>query len=211
MNDLLCPICLEELDIIDKPKFKLNCGHEYHTECIIQSLRKNNECPYCRDTDGNHKISVYETNGFNNNLISDDDELVSENNSDFENMCEILKPVKNSLKKDIKELKLEVKRLEKNSVLFLNKFRKDCRFILNHYKKEFLKNEEYDAQMEDLKKWKNNCKKLKKKFIKNLKDNGIEYGSDVDEMLDNYIYEFVNDDNVWELQPGFHNFFWDLF
>jgi hypothetical protein len=211
MNDLLCPICLEELDTHHKPKFKLNCGHEYHTECIIQSLRKNNECPYCRDTDGNQKISVYETNGFNNNLISDDDEYTTENTSDYENMCELLKPVKNSLKKDIKELKIEVKRLEKNSVLFLNKFRKDGRFLLNHYKKEFLKNEEYSAQMEDLKKWKNNCKKLKKKFIKNLKDNGIEYGSDVDEMVDSYLYGFLNDDNVWELQPGFHNFFWDLF
>ena len=211
MDSLLCPICLEELETDSKQKFKLTCGHEYHTECIIQSLRKNNECPYCRDTDGNHKISVYETNGFNNNLISDDDELLNENNSHFDNMCELLKPVKLSVKNDIKELKIEVKRLEKNSTLLLNKFRKDGRFILNEYKKEFIKNNEYIIQIDDLKKWKNNCKKLKKKFIKNLKDNGIEYGSDVDEMLDNYLYEFINDDNVWELQQGFHHFFWDLF
>ena len=126
-------------------------------------------------------------------------------------MCEILKPMKNVLKNDIKELKIEVKRLEKNSILFLNKFRKDGRLILSEYKKQFLKNEEYVTQIDELKKWKNNCKKLKKQFIKNLKDNGIEYESDVDEMLDNYLYEFINDDNVWELQQGFHHFFWDLF
>jgi hypothetical protein len=210
MDNLLCPICLEELETENKQKFKLTCGHEYHTECIIQSLRKNNECPYCRDTDGNQKISIYDSNGFNN-LISDDDELLNENNSNFDNMCELLKPIKKSLKNDIKELKIEVKRLEKNSILLLNKFRKDGRFILNEYKKEFIKNNEYGNQVDDLKKWKNNCKKLKKKFLKNLKDNGIEYGSDVDEMLDNYLYEFLNDDNVWELQQGFHHFFWDLF
>jgi hypothetical protein len=211
MDNLLCPICLEELEIENKQKFKLTCGHEYHTECIIQSLRKNNECPYCRDTDGNQKISIYDSNGFNNNLISDDDELLNENDSNYDNMCELLKPVKKNLKNDIKELKIEVKRLEKNSILLLNKFKKDGRFILNEYKKEFIKNNEYSIQMDELKKWKNNCKKLKKKFIKNLKDNGIEYGSDVDEMLNNYLYEFLNDDNVWELQQGFHHFFWDLF
>ena len=47
--------------------------------------------------------------------------------------------------------------------------------------------------------------------VKNLNDNGIEYGSDIDEMLDNYLYEFINDDNVWELQQGLHHLFWDLF
>ena len=211
MNDLLCPIGLEELDTHDKPKFKLTCGHEYHTNCIIQSLRKNNECPYCRDTDGNIKISIYDTNSLNNNLISDDEELLSENNSNFDNLCEILIPIKKTLKNDIKDLKTEIKRLEKNSILFLNKFRKDGRVILNEYKKEFMKNGDYSTQIDDLKKWKNNCKKLKRKFIKNLNDNGIEYGSDIDEMLDNYLYEFINDDNVWELQQGFHHFFWDLF
>ena len=209
MNDVICPICLEELEIQDKQKFKLTCGHEYHTECIIQSLRKNNECPYCRDTDGNIKISIYDPNNFNNNLISDDDDETEINNNNFENMCEILKPFKNLLKDDIKELKREVKRIEKNSVVLLNKFRKDGRLILNEYQKEFKKNNDYITQIDDLKKWRNNCKKLKRKFITNLKINGIEYGSDLDLMLDNYLYEFVNDDNVWELKSGFH--LWDLF
>jgi hypothetical protein len=211
MNDDKCPICLEYLEIHDKQKFKLTCGHEYHTECIIQSLRKNNECPYCRDTDGNIKISIYDANNFNNNLISEDDDETQINNSNFENMCEILKPVKNLLKDDIKQLKSEVKRIEKNSVALLNKFRKDGRLILYEYQKEFKKNDDYITQTDDLKKWHNNCKKIKRKFIKNLKINGIEYGSDIDLMLDNYIYEFLNDDNVWELKPGFHHFFWDLF
>ena len=82
---------------------------------------------------------------------------------------------------------------------------------INEYKKEFHKNEDYIKQLNDLKIWKENCKKIKRKFIKNLKDNGIEYGSDVDDMLDNYLYDLTNDDNVWELQQGFHHFFWDLF
>jgi hypothetical protein len=209
MEDNLCPICLEKLQMDTLQKFKLPCGHEYHTECIIQSLRKNNECPYCRDTDGNIKITVYDGN---NNLIEeDDDEYESDTDSDYDNMCELLKPLKRVLKNDINDLQKEIKRLEKNSKISLINFRKGGRSILNEYKKEFLKNEDYINQLNDLKIWKENCKKIKRKFIKNLKDNGIEYGSDVDDMLDNYLYDFTNDDNVWELQQGFHHFFWDLF
>jgi len=211
MNDIICPICLENLEMINIPKFKLTCGHEYHTECIVQSLRKNNECPYCRDTDGNIKISIYDTNNLNNNLMTDDDDYQSDVDSDYDNMTEMLKPMKGTLKNEIKDLKHEIKRLEKNSKVFLSKFRKDGRTILNEYKKEFMKNHEYNMQLNDVKKWKDNFKKLKRKFVKNLKDNGIDYDSDVDQMLDNYLYEFINDDDVWELQPGFHHFFWDLF
>ena len=71
-------------------------------------------------------------------LISDEDENEHEDdNNNFDNMCDILKPTKSSLKKEIQELKQEVKRLEKNSILFLNKFRKDGRYLLNEYKKQF--------------------------------------------------------------------------
>jgi hypothetical protein len=32
--------------------YKLVCSHRFHTECIIDSLRHNPECPICRDTAG---------------------------------------------------------------------------------------------------------------------------------------------------------------
>jgi hypothetical protein len=33
-------------------EYMLECNHRFHTECIIDSLRRNPECPVCRDTGG---------------------------------------------------------------------------------------------------------------------------------------------------------------
>lgn len=45
----VCSICLEGLD--DKVIAKLDCGHEYHVECIKEwLLRRNNFCPLCKAT-----------------------------------------------------------------------------------------------------------------------------------------------------------------
>lgn len=211
MDGLTCSICLEDFND-NNYRFKLPCGHEFHTECIITSLRKNNECPYCRDTDGNVKISIYNNNIFNNddNDLADNNEYI-ENDNNYKEMCQLLMPCKKNYKNEISELKRDIKKLEKNSVKLLNDFRKKGRELLIQYKKGFISESEYSNQHNDLKVWKSRCNKLKKKFIKDLKQNGIEYDTDVKEMLDNYLYGIVNDDNVWELQNGWHHFFWDLF
>lgn len=44
-----CPICFECLD--SKSAYKLECGHEFHSECIIQWFRypeNGGTCPMCR-------------------------------------------------------------------------------------------------------------------------------------------------------------------
>ena len=50
MTDELCMICGDKLS--DKYIQKLDCGHEYHYECILKSFQTsqehNNVCPYCR-------------------------------------------------------------------------------------------------------------------------------------------------------------------
>ena len=45
-----CGICLADLN--DCPAHKLECGHCFHTQCIIQWFRVSNvgECPQCRAT-----------------------------------------------------------------------------------------------------------------------------------------------------------------
>ena len=53
-----CPICCEA--IMDEDLCKLNCGHMYHYNCILNSIKlsvnkyskKCRECPYCREYGG---------------------------------------------------------------------------------------------------------------------------------------------------------------
>jgi hypothetical protein len=51
MTDEKCSICRSLMDGTSQD-FKLGCSHRFHTECIIDSLRHNRECPICRDTGG---------------------------------------------------------------------------------------------------------------------------------------------------------------
>lgn len=46
-NNKECLICLDENSLGGKA-VKLNCGHLYHKECIIEWLRKQGSCPVCR-------------------------------------------------------------------------------------------------------------------------------------------------------------------
>jgi hypothetical protein len=51
MTDEKCSICRCLMDGTNQD-YKLSCSHRFHTECIIDSLRHNPECPVCRDTGG---------------------------------------------------------------------------------------------------------------------------------------------------------------
>jgi hypothetical protein len=46
-----CSICRVPMDGTSQD-YQLGCNHRFHTECIIDSLRHNPECPVCRDTGG---------------------------------------------------------------------------------------------------------------------------------------------------------------
>ena len=39
-----CPICLEELI----NELVMPCGHQFHTNCILDWFEKNKNCPICR-------------------------------------------------------------------------------------------------------------------------------------------------------------------
>jgi hypothetical protein len=43
----ICGICLEELELETK-NYKTICGHLFHHNCIHKSMKKSNDCPYCR-------------------------------------------------------------------------------------------------------------------------------------------------------------------
>ena len=42
-----CCVCLEAQEVGDRAT-KLPCGHLFHTECVVQWLRKHGTCPSCR-------------------------------------------------------------------------------------------------------------------------------------------------------------------
>ena len=47
-EDTCCPICLEEFSEKPNNQSMTECGHKFCTSCLIQHLRKNNNCPCCR-------------------------------------------------------------------------------------------------------------------------------------------------------------------
>lgn len=45
-----CPICFETLDFGGNNCMRTECGHGFHTSCLMMSLHQSNDfkCPYCR-------------------------------------------------------------------------------------------------------------------------------------------------------------------
>ena len=41
-----CAICLDKLSLVDL--FVTRCGHQYHGTCMIQHIKKKDNCPLCR-------------------------------------------------------------------------------------------------------------------------------------------------------------------
>ena len=63
-----CSICLGELTEQTTTSLK-ECGHSFHINCIIESLRHSTQCPYCRGDPYNKKtIDVIYNN--NDNVLS---------------------------------------------------------------------------------------------------------------------------------------------
>ena len=49
MNEDICPICLSNMNI-EKDNITIECGHKFHTKCIMQWFRSSRgQCPCCLD------------------------------------------------------------------------------------------------------------------------------------------------------------------
>ena len=54
-----CAICQNTCN--SKSFYKLDCGHSFHSNCLIEAFRRDPRCPLCRDRTGVNRSSSYLT------------------------------------------------------------------------------------------------------------------------------------------------------
>jgi hypothetical protein len=187
-NSGSCIICLEDFDQI-RTTHSLPCGHTYHVECIIKCFRKTNECPYCRDTDGNPKFSS------NNNVTSfvwdneDEWETIDEDYDEFEKFLKDLKKKDNTIKEKAKEFNEIKKNINKFSnklnLIFSTERKKNDQLFIQKFKEE---NPDLKDYNELIKNYKNKRKSLYLKYRNEIINNlNIDMDDDIKMYINNYL------------------------
>lgn len=58
-----CSICWENVPSTNSSKHKrLNCGHAFHFDCILQWFKTSDECPVCRKNCSKDSIIIFRNN-----------------------------------------------------------------------------------------------------------------------------------------------------
>ena len=200
MSNDVCSICLETLDVSENAMntTKLSCGHEFHVGCIISCLRKCNECPYCRDTENNRKISIH--NGGYNVDIDDEDDYTDESDNETDewerNYNDCVKTLQ-QIRRNNPQIKttmcqfLTTKRLlrRKTNDLYL-KFAEERRKADQIFLENAAKSDYYKEYMEFINNYESEHRSLYKMYRRMfLKENPMEMGPDIKEYLNYYIDE----------------------
>jgi hypothetical protein len=128
---MTCIICLDEMDMEDfndkrettPTCFKLECGHAFHTKCIIQTLsQSDHKCPSCNL----HKAPVQRM--YHEGIIKN---LISSVKKDVR-----VRIVKKELDETIREYKMKLKQLRSEATEWIKKRAKELGVIsyIDHYK-----------------------------------------------------------------------------
>ena len=188
-NSGSCIICLEDFENNSKTH-SLPCGHTFHVECIIKCFRKTNECPYCRDTDGNPKLCS-NNNNINSFVWDNDDswETIDEDYDEFEKFLKDLKKKDNALKEKAKEFNEIKKNINKSTnklyVSFSTERKKNDQLFLQKFKEE---NQDFKDYNELFKNYKNKRKSLYMKYRNEIINNlNIDIDDDIKMYINNYL------------------------
>lgn len=188
-----CSICLDDFET-NSANTSLNCGHTFHVNCIISSLRKSNECPNCRDTDGNPKLSIATHNDNNFNFLWDDDDETDEYDSydeeytDFENVMKELIKNNKEIKDKINNYKTNYKLFEKEICSINKKYSTGLNELANNYLTSFRECPEFQNYNKERLKFQNKYNYLRKTIETSLSKN---LDMETDQTIKDYIKYYL--------------------
>ena len=111
-NNNICSICTENINI-HNDVYLLSCFHIFHAKCLNKWIKKNKNCPHCRN---NINISLEEHNLYGYN------KMVNERKKLFKNL--LIKYIDNNI--NINELIVFAELLGLNTTNFINKNKLMC-------------------------------------------------------------------------------------
>ena len=175
-----CSICRDPMDG-SQPDHLLRCNHRFHVECIIDSLRKNRECPVCRDIgfDGEaHNWNHYDTYEFDIELTND---VFSASDELFKMIKAIARmPENKQVGSELKQVKNRLDILQKD---LDNTYENERCKILRK-----LGNSPILQEIRDEKKQKTVLSNKLRNAIKNqFKDMGYELDEKINQVITNYV------------------------
>lgn len=181
-----CSICREIMDD-NKQHYLLKCNHHFHTECIIDSLRCNNECPVCRDTDG-YKSFISDVDNNNVNLDNDINLFKKKKISklkidDINNILNLMndiidsdpdiKKLKSEIKNNVKYLKKNTNNIHRNIKSFQNNLDKKYKDDINRYLVNISCSEDFEKGMYFKNVYQNKIGELHKNIYNKIIEMGI--------------------------------------
>lgn len=181
----LCSICRENMDD-NKQHYMLRCQHRFHTECIIDSLRTNNECPICRDTGGAKHFS---SNYYSNDYHEEDTEFINKKkigkskSDDITNILKLMnelsesnldiKKLRNEIKAQVKTFKKNTNNLYRNVKSFENKLDKKYKDDIKSYLVYIASTSDFVNGLNSKNAYKEKILELHKTIYKQIIDMGI--------------------------------------
>ena len=183
MNEV-CSICREVMDD-NKQNYLLQCNHRFHTECIIDSLRANNQCPICRDTGGNNTFVAQDYNTIYNGHsdLAIKKKMCKTKLDDVNNILKLMNDISES-DNDIKKLRTEVKiqtrifkkntnSIYRNVKSFQNKLDKKYKDDIKTYLASITSSEDFEKGVVSKNTYKDKIAELHKILQKQIIEMGI--------------------------------------
>ena len=141
--DKVCTICFEEMDMLSYQDeqdstlhcFKLECGHAYHTRCIVDCLQRvNKKCPNCNIDKPPEQVLRME--GVVSKLLDE-----AKRSKDLRDAFQNYRTTLNALKDTVRELKNDTRDFIKTrkEELCIQQKRKDFNSSLRKVRFKFLK------------------------------------------------------------------------